>query len=279
MDHKLPARVYNPQMKLFACPLCFDPLIRVGGSLKCSQNHSYDLAREGYVNLLTAQHRRSKAPGDNAQMIAARGRFLDAGYYQPLADGLAAAIAAEDRIRLLADLGCGEGYFPALLSPQLEQVYGIDISRPAIRAAARRSETLSLAVASTVRLPLANSGFDAVTVVMAPMSADIVRILKPRGRLYRVTPGPDHLTQLKRQVYARSRAHERADTRIEQFRLVSSRHLTFEFTVDGSLLGDLIAMTPLAYTSAGHQRNRALEIDQLAMTADFWLDEFELIVR
>jgi 23S rRNA (guanine745-N1)-methyltransferase len=269
--------VYNAAMELFACPLCFEPLNRVGGSLKCTHNHSYDLAREGYVNLLTAQHRRSKAPGDNAEMIAARSRFLDAGYYQPLADGLCAAVTAR-RPGVLADLGCGEAYFTRLLGDRLDTVYGLDISRPAIKAATRRSKLMHLAVASTAQLPLVDSGFDAVTVVMAPLNADVSRVLKPGGRLYRVSAGPDHLVQLKAQIYAQARAHGRARTELDQFTLVNSQRLTFEFTVSGSDLGDLIAMTPMRYTSARQVQAQASQIGQMSLTADFYLDVFASVV-
>lgn len=270
--------VYNPLMELFVCPLCFETLNQVGGSLRCVANHSYDLAREGYVNLLTAQHRRSKAPGDNPEMIAARGRFLDTGSYQPLAERLCAAVADSGQIHSLADLGCGEGYFTRWLSGRLDAVYGIDISRPAIRAATRRSKSLCLAVASSQRLPLVDQGFDAVTVVMAPMSDDIVRILKPRGRMYRVSAGPNHLLQLKQQIYAHARVHDRADTELAQFDQVDSQRLTFEFTVGGRDLTDLIAMTPMRYTSARHEQTQASRIKQLSVTADFYLDVFELAV-
>ena len=271
-------RVYNPAMELCTCPLCFEALIRVGGSLKCARGHSYDLAREGYVNLLTAQHRRSKAPGDNPEMISARGRFLDAGYYRPLAEALCAAVAAGGTVSTLVDLGCGEGYFTQLLSDRLHTVYGIDISRAAIRAATRRSKSVCYAVASTARVPLIDRGFDAVTVVMAPLGADISRILKLDGRLYRVSAGPDHLIQLKQQIYAQARIHDRARERLDQFALINSQRLTFEFTIDGNHLADLIAMTPMRYTTARHQQEQVSQLDQLSLTADFYLDEFGLAV-
>ncbi len=271
-------RVYNPTMELFTCPLCFQALTRINRSLKCARNHSYDLAREGYVNLLTAQHRRSKAPGDNPEMIAARGRFLDAGYYRPLAEALCAAVTTGGTAQALADLGCGEGYFTQLLSDRLPTVYGVDISRPAIRAATRRSKSVCYAVASTTRLPLIDQGFDAVTVVMAPFSADVARILKPGGRMYRVSAGPDHLNQLKQQIYAQARTHDRALEELAQFALTNSHRLTFEFTIYGSDLTDLIAMTPMRYTSARHQREQVSQLDHLVLTADFYLDIFELAV-
>ncbi|MBT6593070.1 MAG: hypothetical protein HOO18_03860, partial [Porticoccaceae bacterium] len=101
----------------FKCPSCDQALILQDTvqpqTYRCNNQHSFDLAREGYLNLLLAQHKRSRNPGDSDEMIRSRQRFLNAGYYQPLSDAIVTAVAkaASGPEQTVLDLGCGEGYY------------------------------------------------------------------------------------------------------------------------------------------------------------------------
>lgn len=99
----------------FCCPLCHAPLAQTDKSYACPQGHRFDMAKEGYVNLLPVQHKRSRDPGDSAEMMQARRAFLDAGHYQPLRDAVAAKLAAllPAGATSVLDIGCGEGYYTA----------------------------------------------------------------------------------------------------------------------------------------------------------------------
>jgi len=130
------------------CPLCGQGLLLLEKRLACPKGHSFDLAREGYVNLLPVQKKKTKDPGDSREMVQARRRFLSAGHYRPFAAALGeigAELARGKERFAVADAGCGEGYYDqALLEalrPQAKQVslLGFDISREAVRLAARSS--------------------------------------------------------------------------------------------------------------------------------------------
>lgn len=114
-------------MTLFNCPICQHPLTREEKRLVCEAAHSFDISRNGYVNLLPSHHRKSKSPGDSVEMVQARRRFLEGGYYDPLADLIVQMLAASADF-VHADLGCGEGHFSHYLSSVAKRVYGIDIS-------------------------------------------------------------------------------------------------------------------------------------------------------
>ncbi|NYY73340.1 23S rRNA methyltransferase [Escherichia coli] len=125
----------------FSCPLCHQPLC-VKNSYICPQRHQFDMAKEGYVNLLPVQHKRSRDPGDSAEMMQARRAFLDAGHYQPLRDAIVAQLRErlDEKATAVLDIGCGEGYTHTHLlmrcpkSPRL----ALDVSKVAIKAAAKR---------------------------------------------------------------------------------------------------------------------------------------------
>jgi 23S rRNA (guanine745-N1)-methyltransferase len=137
---------------MWICPVCRQTLSsKQGKSLICPDGHSYDLAREGYVNLLQANRKNSRLPGDSKEMIAARRRVHAAGLYHPL------AVAIREQLTTLAspsprvlDLGCGEGHYCRSIQQVLpaSSVYGIDISKAAVKMAARSCPEASFAVAS-----------------------------------------------------------------------------------------------------------------------------------
>lgn len=128
----------------YSCPLCHAPLSRRDNSYICPLRHQFDLAKEGYVNLLPVQFKRSRDPGDSAEMMQARRAFLDAGHYQPLRDAISdfLSVAAPER---LLDIGCGEGYYTHAFAAIAAHCWGLDVSKSAIRAAARRYPQVNFA--------------------------------------------------------------------------------------------------------------------------------------
>lgn len=112
----------------FTCPLCHQPLTQINNSVICPQRHQFDVAKEGYINLLPVQHKRSRDPGDSAEMMQARRAFLDAGHYQPLRDAVINLLRErlDQSATAILDIGCGGGITLMLLprrcreSPRLD---------------------------------------------------------------------------------------------------------------------------------------------------------------
>ena len=264
------------------CPVCREPLEHHAGQYRCAQGHCFDQAKEGYVNLLLASHKRSAAPGDDRQMLRSRREFLEQGHYAPLAERLAAHARGEQSARggrfALLDLGCGEGYYTAGIARALPGAWvgGIDIARDGVRMAARRYPELDLAVASTVRLPVADASLDMVLCVFAPTDdREIRRVLKPGGAYLRVTPGPRHLFELRALIYDAPREHAAATTAIEGMTHTGREALRFPLNLTRA--GDaarLLAMTPYYWQATAAQQTSIRERQTLAVQADFCLDLF-----
>src|SRR5258707_14594082 len=125
---------------MLLCPVrsCHMALVREERRLVCSRRHSFDVARTGYVNLLQPQERRSNQPGDTAAAVEARRRLHDRGVTGPLLHAIAEISAARPS-DIVLDAGCGDGFYLGALARQTGcSAHGVDISVPAIDAAARR---------------------------------------------------------------------------------------------------------------------------------------------
>lgn len=260
------------------CPHCGEALAQADASLRCANNHSYDLAREGYVNLLLANQKRRPEPGDNAAMLNARAAFLNGGGYAPLLRALLQTLP-QDATGQLLDLGCGEGYYLDAIArarPGLACA-GLDISRAAIKLCARRGAPLSLAVASAVRLPVPDRSLDWVLSVFAPLDARQLRTkLRDGGRLIMVSPGPAHLLALKQRIYDEARLHPPASAP-EGFAQLTLQSVQFPLRFAGpEQLQQLLAMTPFHYRIKDAVRAQLLAEPDFAVQADFQIRVYEV---
>lgn len=259
-------------MSCFQCPLCHQPLALHSTCYRCAGQHSFDLAKEGYVNLLPVQFKHSKEPGDAPMMMAARRAFLDAGHYQPLRDSIMGAIAAltpEPGLRWL-DIGCGEGYYTAALANQLSshqpqaEVYGMDIAKNAVRSAAKRYRQVRFCVASIQRLPFVDASLDGIMRIYAPSNpAELRRTLRPGGVLLTVTPGPRHLYQLKALIYRDVQLHDPKEDAVAGFAPLQDHSLCYPLRLTGEEGVALLRMTPFAW------RATPLVLERLAAMAQF----------
>jgi 23S rRNA (guanine745-N1)-methyltransferase len=239
------------------CPVCREALSEFPGGLGCPAGHRFDLARQGYVNLLAG---RVPASPDTTEMVSARSSVLAAGYFGPVADGLAAAaadLAPPDGF--VADVGAGTGYYLAAVLDRLPGHLGLalDVSTPAVRRAARAHPRADAVAADTWHgLPLADGCADLVLNVFAPRNgAEFHRVLRPSGGLLVVTPRPDHLAGLEPPVAVDSAKAERLHAALGPwFRLAGQTEHAYEVTVSGADAHRLVAMGP----SARHEPPDAL---------------------
>lgn len=187
---------------MFRCPVCKGELDEDGRRWRCADGHAYDVAKEGYVNLLITHQRRQREPGDSADMLRHRRAFLDAGHYAPLKEALAALVPPDAAV---LDVGCGEGYYTRDLPNPL---WGVDIAKAAVRMAAKRGRPgARYAVASAYDLPVVDAAADVVLSVFAPLhSPEFERVLRAGGRVLVAAPGPRHLDGLKARFSKRPRS-------------------------------------------------------------------------
>jgi 23S rRNA (guanine745-N1)-methyltransferase len=208
--------------------------------LFCERGHSFDVARSGYINLLQPQERRSKNPGDTGEAVAARRRLHDRGVTEPLLRGIAEMLTARAEDVVL-DAGCGDGFYLGALAQQSGfDAHGIDISIPAIEAAAKRYPGCEWVVGNADRfVPYADASFSRVMSITARMnSPEFRRVLRNDGRLLVALPAPDDLVELR--GAGRDRAERTLETFTREFTLIEKRRVSTEAELEPDAVRDVL---------------------------------------
>ena len=260
----------------YICPLCQHVLTENERTLKCDNNHSFDYAKEGYVYLLPVQLKKSLAPGDDKNMVLARREFLQQGYYEFLRMALMEKIV-EFPHQHIVDLGCGEGYYTNEI-PKVEgtkKIYGVDISKPAVKYAAKRNPDVHYSVATNAHLPFADNSIDLISNVFAPLvGKECRRILKDNGNIISVTPGAQHLYELKTFIYDKVDLHEEAQAP-EGFQVENSWPVEEEVTINSKEdILTLLSMTPFGWKISEENKQRLTLQLPFKLTLSFVINQF-----
>jgi len=269
-----------------ACPLDGTPLHCNGSAWRCASGHSFDIASQGYTHLLPVQYKRSRDPGDSKEMIAARRRFLTAGFYQPIAAAVSRAVLAglpADAAISCLDAGCGEGYYllqlaAAVGDKQTLAVLGLDISKWAVLAAAKQDQRPNWVVGSNANLPVLSGTLDRVLCMFGfPVYPEFARVLKAGGRLVQVDAGPDHLRELREIIYPSLKPERTAEMPTPAgFSRLPTEIVRFSIELtNAGQIADLLTMTPHLYRANAEGRAQAAALTALSLSVDVRLTCFE----
>ena len=291
-------------MSLFVCPLCQSPMQpapdtwRCDGSLNPKQtSHPFDVARQGYVNLLPVQQKKSKAPGDSQASIKARKRFLNAGHYeklqtlisqqmgQLLAQNEQVAVQSDKPVNWL-DIGCGEGYYTQAMAQMGSNIIGTliaaDISKPALVELAKVSKAsgrlwyqqnqetsakttvIYPLVTSAAHLPLRAHSMTGISSIFSPiLPKAFAEVLTDDGYLIIAKPDVGHLASMRDALFDDVREHD-SDKFLQElspeFTLINTCRVSTELTLSASDLADLMTMTPYAYRAKNEKRQALLTL-------------------
>ncbi|MGS0535510.1 23S rRNA (guanine(745)-N(1))-methyltransferase [Pseudoalteromonas sp. SaAl2] len=261
----------------YQCPLCQTALQLSEKSLRCVNNHTFDYAKEGYVNLLPVQNKNSKQPGDNLDMVQARRAFLSTGHYQFLQQAIA-KLVAEQVPKSVIDLGCGEGFYTHAIAKECpDKVYGVDISKSAIKYAAKRYENCQFSVASISQAPFSDSQADVLVSIFAPLfEHELARLLGQNGSLIVASPGPWHLKELKQKIYREVNAHTPIDVP-RGFALTQQDLIEQQVKLGFEDVKNLITMTPFAWKFRPEHWQKLEQQGEHTVTLSFYVSHFKKV--
>lgn len=252
---------------------------------RCINGHCFDRAKQGYVNLLLNQHKKSKAPGDTQEMVVARTTFLNKGFYQPIVDALGNLVAphlsdTSKRIHF-TDIACGEGYYTHALTQYLSDntsetelaTFGVDISTPAIKAACKRDKSAVWFVGNAKVLPIVSESQDIATCLFCRTDyQEAARILRTGGILITADTGPRHLIELREKLY-REIKHQPHSQELkhpeDDFEHLSSVNVLAEATLNSyEDIQNLLQMTPHFWRASPQAKSALSNVAKMNVTID-----------
>jgi len=274
-----------------ACPICGSGFLADDKHFTCEQGHAFDIARQGYVNLLPVQHKRSKAPGDSKEMVVARTEFLNTGLYEPIAKKITELISEtieEGETIHLLDAGCGEGYYLDYIYTELPVIdkkssisfTGLDISKPAIIASAKRNKDITWIVGTNRQPPLIEESVDIILCVFGFQSFEgFSRILKAGGKVLLVEAGPNHLIELKKLIYIDEKGvRDKVDSEYVKNEFSRVGVCSLQFTtgaLNNEQINQILSMTPHLFRATRDGKESVNRLQELSLTADVVFTVFE----
>ena len=262
------------------CPICGAALCREDRCYRCENRHSFDIARQGHVNLLPVQQKKSLHPGDPREQVLSRRTFLEAGFYTPIADTLCQTALELGAKGPILDIGCGEGYYSSRLAAAMSaDLTGLDISKEAVRCAAAKYKNALWICGTAAHLPVPDHSAGVITSLFAlTMAEEFRRVLASDGLYFQVLAAQDHLLGLKSIIYPELKLKEKDSVPdLPGFRLVKTVPIRFEFTVEGEQVQNLLSMTPHVYRISKEGAARLAATDKLTDTASCVLNVYRPI--
>lgn len=267
------------------CPVCGGKLKRNESTYTCPLRHSFDIAKQGYVNLYMSSAK-GKRHGDDKLMVRARTDFLSRGYY----DGFSGEILrlclkyADENVSII-DAGCGEGKYTFDILYGLRdagkkpEIIGIDISKFALQQAARRGGGIIFAAASSAKMPVPSGAADIILNIFSPFAGgEFLRALKPGGKVIRAYPLKNHLFELKAEVYAVPYENPCMSLEEEGFAIIDRSELKYRILIeDCGDIRNLFMMTPYYYKTGAEDQKKLSGLQSLDVTLEFGLAVYEKI--
>ena len=238
----------------FACPICQKNLTLVETSLKCSNRHSFDLAKFGYVNLAPQIKQSTNYDKENFQN---RQQILEAGFYQAILEAISELLESLETSTTVLDIGCGEGFYSRRLqeSHSDKTFYAFDISKDSVQIAAKSEPNWAVNwfVGDLARLPIKDASMDILLDIFSPANyGEFRRVLSKNGILIKVIPTENHLKEIRQMVQDQLTKKEYSNQDIkehfqEHFSIQSRQIASLTKPITAEQRQALLAMTPLLF--------------------------------
>ena len=238
----------------FACPICQENLTLIESSLKCSNRHSFDLAKFGYVNLAPQIKQSANYDKENFQN---RQQILEAGFYQAILEGISDILATNPSAKTILDIGCGEGFYSRKLQEAHpdKTFYAFDISKDSVQIAAKSEPNWAVNwfVGDLARLPIKDTSMDILLDIFSPANyGEFRRVLSKNGILIKVIPTENHLKEIRQLAQDQLTKKDYSNQDIkehfqEHFSIQSSQIASLTKPITAEQRQALLSMTPLLF--------------------------------
>ena len=260
-------------MSDIVCPVCKKALNKTNNCYRCENGHCFDIAKEGYVNLLAGNHKAGEKTGDNKDMALSRKKFLEKGYFSPLAEEITRLIKLHKKdTPTVCDICCGEGWYSNEILNKLPcNMLCFDLSKEMVRLGAKRKNGATFFVANLASIPLADKSVDVGFHLFAPFhEKEFSRILKDDGIIITAVAGENHLFEIKEILYDTPYKNDELPPEVsfltmkEKIKVSEKVHLSSAEDIDA-----LFRMTPYYYRTSETEKQKLKSYSELDVTVDF----------
>ncbi|XMB85312.1 methyltransferase domain-containing protein [Mycoplasmatota bacterium WC44] len=282
--------ILDEKQTIIKCPTCGLHLHKNNEKkmFSCSNNHCFDVAKQGYVNLLMSNQSKLRIHGDSAEMLDARKSILYGNYYKSVSDYLNKTVESiltdKNKEYAVLDMGCGIGYYLTSLKEYLKRdnidYHGIDIAKSGIIEATKHDKEISWVVGSSMKLPYLDNSIDVIISIFSPISeSECERVLKSNGVLIVISPNKNHLMELKRNIYPTiiEKNYEVNELSSAVLSKINSSNVIKTIVLEKSNLKNLLLMTPHYWKTTKEAKEKFYLLDSLSITIDVVVDEYKKI--
>ncbi len=274
-----------PNKTILKCPVCGQSLLKELKNYTCPAKHIYDIAKQGYCNLLLANQKLSKEPGDSKTMVQSRKEFLNTGHYSALANSISKIVLKHysncSTPYNILDSGCGEGYYLDYLEKNIIKsninYYGFDISKEAVKQASIRNKNITWTVGSSFNITVLSDSIDCLINVFAPIcETEFERVVKKGGIIISATPGKEHLYGLKEILYEKPYYNDEEVNNICGFEIKQKIHIKYNINLLKTQdIKNLLTMTPYFWRTEQDKIKKIDEISDLNTCVHFIITIYE----
>lgn len=253
---------------MLICPKCKQKIVKFDNTYKCVNNHSYDISKNGYINLLLSRNN----SGDCKEMVIARSIFLPKGYYDIIPNKIIDILSSYNisTNSYILDGGCGTGYYDSIIKKLYPNIIGCDISKDAIVKASKMNNDLLYFVASSNSVPLESESISVILNIFAPtFDKEASRLLNDNGLLIIVAPDVYHLIELKNLLYKNLYPNNPTPSIFNNFDLINTFDVSKNQNLSKDDLVNITKMTPYFYKSTFDSLNNLENIEELNTTIAF----------
>lgn len=255
------------------CPVCNKKLKKQDRCYRCENGHSFDISKEGYVNLLHGKNKSGSLIGDNRDMAVSRRSFLSKGYFSALSEGLVEMIKENISAHpVICDICCGEGWYGEQIRNSIDcELISFDISKEMLRLCAKRKKSDLCFVANGNSIPLADESIDLAFHLFAPFQEkEFSRIIKKDGLILTAVAGENHLFELKELLYDTPYKNDEAPPKTESLILKEKRKFSRKILLNSKEdIQALFRMTPYYYHTSDKDKAKIDSLEGLEVTTEF----------
>lgn len=261
--------------EIFRCPICHTHIKLDANSLKCENNHTFDIKGNGSVFLYNTSNMKDNKIYDK-DLFVNRRSFINGHFYDELHNIISTII--NDKYKndvMVIDLGSGEGTHDNLIKNKLvsnANIIGFDLSKAGIDLGTDYLNNNILSIVGNLNdLPIEDKSIDVILNILSPSNEkEMKRVLKDDGIIIKVVPTINYLVELRNNFQIDEYKNELIinSNITNNFDVIDKITYTKTLSLNDDNYNNLIKMTPMLKKI---DKDSAQKIDNITISLNIYI--------